>query len=122
MSIELMIYLAGLFSKLEAVAVLFCATTLIGSIVYLIARSESYQSEKDDFDQKWGPKLKRAYIAVLFLLTLSVVLPSQKTMLLMTATSVTKEVVKNESIQSLYSKSIKLLEDKIDEELEKKSK
>lgn len=126
MSLEVMIYLAGVVGRLDSsiqgLQALFIISVLIIVFSAMIRASSDF-SDKEDRTFLAYLKIHLAFVpkwaVICFLLScfLEVFIPKEKTIYIIAATSLSKEIVQSKGVQTLYDKSFKLLESKLDEQL-----
>lgn len=115
MSLELLIYLAGVADSLNVLIGLPAILGAIALIMFAMAKT---------FDGSWDEKTTKNYLLSCFvvfsLCVISALLPSSKTIYSIAAIKMGKEISKNEKVIETSDKVYKLLNQKLDEMLEVK--
>lgn len=121
MSLEIMIYLAGFSEKLNQLAVvslfIFCIISFLLSMYYFMSSGDERETFKVIL-----PYYKLFFIFVFVTNLINTLIPSEKTMYLMAATTVSKEIANSDGAKTLYQKVFNLLDGKLDQELNKLTK
>ncbi len=123
MSLEWMIYLAGMVDKLVNLLGIYQFVFLIATLVMTLAAmfsSWEYNQEGKFLDllTKNFKALKSGFIVFIVATVMIIIIPSEKTIYLIAATSVSKEIIQSKGVQTLYDKTFKVLEGKLDAQLD----
>lgn len=107
------LYLVDFLAKCSV----FCSIGILLSCVVLIISLVGMAIERED--RPWNFVKNKLWILCVMVLAL-IVIPSEKTMYLMLSSKMMGEVMDNDKVSGIGQKSLKLLEQKLDEILEKK--
>jgi hypothetical protein len=113
MSIAIMIYLAGVIGNIGLISVVICLFIAF----YWCIRHIQLMSICNSLDQK-NYDNTRSHIRIFIIsFIVAIVTPSEKTMYLMCAASIAKNVSDNPKVINTMDKVIKIIDAKLDEEL-----
>lgn len=126
MNLEIMIYLAGIAKGLKDLIELIGILSVIGSVgfIFIVSMFMSMDHGSDDYltnitkNKKIVGKMPYIGIALVFV---SILIPNDKTIYAIAAANVSKQIVQSKDFTTLYDKTYKLLEQKLDEQLEQKT-
>ena len=122
------IYFIGVVPVIGNFAILFTIAAAIGTgitvVCHLIGRSDQYsQSDKEKFDQNMAPLFRywrKVFIWIFCVAApVSILVPNQKTMILIGASEFGEKMLSSDKAQKLLDPSYQLLEAWINKELAK---
>lgn len=110
MNLTLALYLVNILDRLSILTILVAIIGLISVIIGII-----YIVEEKDVALNVYPILKKLALMTCVAGILTVIIPNEKTMYLMMASSVTKEIAENPKFQEVGNRLYNIVNQKLDE-------
>lgn len=120
MELSLLVYTISVISNLNFLIVILVVLSLLAALFCGLA-STDFGTSKDE-KLKLHKYAKRFSISALVMCLLFALLPSEKTMYVMVGAYAAQKVAENPDVQRLSEKTLKVIEDKLDEHIAAKKK
>lgn len=122
MSITLMIYLASIVNDIKAMFDVLCVALIIVTVLLGCFAGYCLDMEYEDRYTSTIKSIKRVVISAILCATTSVLIPSEKTIYLMTAASIAEDIAKKPATVQMLDKVYNIVDKKLDEQLESLTK